>query len=156
MKEVSIIGIDLTKQVFQLHCATAEIVFQKELSRASSCRLHTGAARVLRGDGSTRRGPLMTLLVIRRSGALSMESLEGAMAMHPSLIGPLPEETARVARAAFRKGTLLIRIRDEIGVLYHDAMFAVLYDARGSRRLRSGAAGHTVSVPREPVAWPSG
>jgi transposase len=42
-----------------------------------------------------------------------------------------PEETARVARAAFRKGNLLMRIRDEIGILYDDQMFASLYDARG-------------------------
>ena len=47
-----------------------------------------------------------------------MEPLEGAMAMHPSSIEPVPEDTARVARAAFRKGTLLMRIRDEIGVMY--------------------------------------
>ena len=53
------------------------------------------------------------------------------MAMHPSLIEPVPEETARVARAAFRKGTLLMRVRDEIGVLYDDVMFAGLYEARG-------------------------
>lgn len=35
MKEVSIIGVDLAKQVFQLHRATAEgeVVFRKKLSR---------------------------------------------------------------------------------------------------------------------------
>ena len=35
MKEVSIIGADLAKQVFQLHGATAdgEVVFRKKLSR---------------------------------------------------------------------------------------------------------------------------
>jgi len=60
-----------------------------------------------------------------------METLEGAMAMHPSSIDAIPEETARVARAAFRKGTLLMRVRDEIGVLYDDTMFATLYEARG-------------------------
>ena len=53
------------------------------------------------------------------------------MSMHPSPIEPVPEETARVARAAFRKGNLLMRIRDEIGILYDDQMFASLYDARG-------------------------
>jgi len=60
-----------------------------------------------------------------------MDTREGAMVMHPSSIDPVPEETARVARAAFRKGTLLMRVRDEIGVLYDDTMFASLYDARG-------------------------
>jgi transposase len=53
------------------------------------------------------------------------------MSMHPSPIEPVPEETARIARAAFRKGNLLMRIRDEIGILYDDQMFASLYDARG-------------------------
>ena len=53
------------------------------------------------------------------------------MSMRLSPIEPVPEETARIARAAFRKGNLLMRIRDEIGVLYEDQMFASLYDARG-------------------------
>lgn len=53
------------------------------------------------------------------------------MSMRPSPIEPVPEETARIARAAFRKGNLLMRIRDEIGILYDDQMFASLYDARG-------------------------
>src|SRR5690242_2612150 len=53
------------------------------------------------------------------------------MSMRPSAIEPVPEETARIARAAFCKGNLLMRIRDDIGVLYDDQMFARLYDARG-------------------------
>jgi hypothetical protein len=48
------------------------------------------------------------------------------MSMHPSPIESVPEETARVARAAFRRGNLLMRIRDEIGILYDDRMFASL------------------------------
>jgi hypothetical protein len=53
------------------------------------------------------------------------------MSMRPSAIEPVPEETARIARAAFCKGDLLMRIRDDIGVLYDDQMFTSLYDARG-------------------------
>ena len=53
------------------------------------------------------------------------------MVRPPSSIDPVPEDTARVARAAFRKGTLLMRVRDEIGVLYDATLFAALYDARG-------------------------
>src|SRR3954470_5360759 len=53
------------------------------------------------------------------------------MSMRPSPIEPVPAETVRIARAAFRKGNLLMRIRDEIGILYDDQMFARLYDARG-------------------------
>jgi pimeloyl-ACP methyl ester carboxylesterase len=57
------------------------------------------------------------------------------MSLRPSRLEPVPEETARVARAAFRKGNLLMRIRDEIGVLYDDPMFADLYDARGQQAI---------------------
>ena len=57
------------------------------------------------------------------------------MAMHPTSIEPVPEETARVARAAFRKGSPVMRIRDEIGVLFEDQIFAGLYDARGQQAI---------------------
>jgi transposase len=87
-----------------------------------------------------------------------MEALGGAMAMHPSSIDPVPEETARVAWAAFRKGTLLMRVRDEIGVLYDDTMFATLYDARGQPAIAPWrmALVTLFSVPREPVRPPGG
>jgi transposase len=48
---------------------------------------------------------------------------------HP--IGPVPEETARVARAAFPKGNLYLRIRDELGTIYEDALFADLFSHTG-------------------------
>src|SRR5690349_21702153 len=57
------------------------------------------------------------------------------MSMHPTSIEPVPEETARVARAAFRKGNPVMRIRDEIGVLFDDQMFAGLYDPRGQQAI---------------------
>jgi transposase len=48
---------------------------------------------------------------------------------HP--IDPIPVETARVARAAFRKGNLYLRLRDELGNLYADEQFADLFARRG-------------------------
>lgn len=57
------------------------------------------------------------------------------MSMRPLPIEPVPEETARVAWAAFRNGNLLMRLRDEIGVVYNDAMFADLYDTRGQQAI---------------------
>jgi hypothetical protein len=35
------------------------------------------------------------------------------MSLQPQDIGPVPEETARVARAAYPRGTRLLRLRDE-------------------------------------------
>jgi transposase len=43
----------------------------------------------------------------------------------------VPEETARVARAAFPKGAPWIDLRDELGPLYEDADFASLFPADG-------------------------
>ncbi|NEA45151.1 transposase, partial [Streptomyces sp. SID10815] len=53
------------------------------------------------------------------------------MSMQPSRPGGIPAETVRVARAAFPKGSLAIRVRDELGVLFTDAQFADLFPARG-------------------------
>ena len=52
MKEVSIIGVDLAKNVFQLHGAAADgsIIFRKKLSRPQLARL--AASRVWAGWGS--------------------------------------------------------------------------------------------------------
>jgi transposase len=46
---------------------------------------------------------------------------------------PIPEDTQRVARAAFPKGNLYMRMRDELGEIYQDATFAELFPGRGQR-----------------------
>src|SRR5262244_2119016 len=43
----------------------------------------------------------------------------------------IPEETQRVARAAFPKGTLCLRIADALGAIYQDQQFAELFPTRG-------------------------
>ncbi len=53
------------------------------------------------------------------------------MSLKPSVIEPVPEQTARVARAAFPKGNLYISIRDQLGTLFEDADFTTLYPKRG-------------------------
>ena len=53
------------------------------------------------------------------------------MSLQPEPVGPVPEETARVARAAFPKGTRYMRMRDVLGAIYADADFAALFPARG-------------------------
>ena len=49
------------------------------------------------------------------------------MSLHPQAIGPVPEETVRVARAAYPKGNLYLRLRDHLGTIYEDGQFAALY-----------------------------
>jgi transposase len=53
------------------------------------------------------------------------------MSMHPQEISPVPEETARVARAANPKGNVYMRMRDELGSIYEDQMFTALFPRRG-------------------------
>ena len=53
------------------------------------------------------------------------------MCLHPKPIPPVPEETARVAHAAFRKGNIYLKLREELGVLYEDEDFAEVYPNQG-------------------------
>ena len=53
------------------------------------------------------------------------------MSMHPQPITPVPEDTARVAHAAFPKGNMYMKIRDELGTIYQDEQFAPLFPTRG-------------------------
>lgn len=55
--------------------------------------------------------------------------------LRPEPLNPIPEETSRVARMAFPKGNLYLRLRDELGVLYADEDFAALFPALGQPAL---------------------
>jgi transposase len=54
------------------------------------------------------------------------------MSMQPKPWPEVPAATAKVARAAFRKGSLAIRARDQLGPWYRDADFAAAYGVRGA------------------------
>jgi transposase len=53
------------------------------------------------------------------------------MSLHPHIIEPVPEETARVARAAFPKGHPYLTFRDALGTIFQDEDFAALFPAWG-------------------------
>ncbi len=53
------------------------------------------------------------------------------MSLKPEPIGMIPEETARVARAAFPKGNTYKKMRDEVGTIWEDEDFAGLFPGRG-------------------------
>ena len=53
------------------------------------------------------------------------------MSLQPEALSEIPAETARIARAAFRKGNVIMRLRDEFGTLYADADLAHLFPKRG-------------------------
>ena len=53
------------------------------------------------------------------------------MSLNPCPIDPIPEETARVAHAAFPKGNRYMTMRDVLGVIYTNDLFADLYPPVG-------------------------
>jgi transposase len=53
------------------------------------------------------------------------------MSLHPEPIGEIPPETARIARAAFPRGTVATRLHDEFSGLYRDEDFRRLYSNLG-------------------------
>jgi len=53
------------------------------------------------------------------------------MSLRPQPFQPVPEETARVARAAFPHGHPYLTLRDGFGTFFHDEQFASLFPKRG-------------------------
>jgi transposase len=60
------------------------------------------------------------------------------MSLRPRPVGEVPESTIQVARAAFPKGCLAMRVRDELGPLFDDEQFAEVFSARGGPGLSPG------------------
>jgi transposase len=57
------------------------------------------------------------------------------MSLHPQDPPSVPEETRRVARAAFPKGTLCLDIADALGAIYQDSQFTALFSPLGQPAL---------------------
>ena len=81
---------------------------------------------------------------------------------------PVPDDTAGVARAAFRRGTPYLLLRDRLGAVFADADFADPYPALGQPayapwrlalvtlmqfREGHGCCPHRVHLGRSPIRW---
>ena len=53
------------------------------------------------------------------------------MSLCPQPLPPVPDDTARYARAAFRRGNPYVLLHDRLGAVFADADFADLYPRRG-------------------------
>lgn len=53
------------------------------------------------------------------------------MSLCPQPLPPVPDDTARIARAAFRRGNPYVLLRDRLGAVFADADFTDLYPKRG-------------------------
>jgi len=54
------------------------------------------------------------------------------MSIKPMAIPPVPQETARVARAAFPKGNIYMKLRERVGTMIHDEDFVALFAKDGT------------------------
>src|SRR5262245_40008763 len=54
------------------------------------------------------------------------------MSLKPMAIPPVPAETARVARVAFRKGNLYVKLRERLGTIVQDEDFVGLFAKDGA------------------------
>ena len=57
------------------------------------------------------------------------------MSLHPHIVEPVPEDTARVAHAAFPKGHPYLTFRDALGTIFQDEDFTALFPAWGQPAL---------------------
>ena len=61
------------------------------------------------------------------------------MSLEPRADHGVPELTAQVVRATFRKGTMAVRIREALGPLFEDEAFAGAFAVRGRPAVSPGA-----------------
>jgi transposase len=52
--------------------------------------------------------------------------------MRPRELPPIPEQTARTARAAFPRGSLPMRVRDHLAEVFDDSLFTDAFPDRGA------------------------
>jgi len=72
------------------------------------------------------------------------------MCSHPQSIEPVPDATARVARAAFPRGSAYMTVHDELGTLFSDGPASLKVTYRNERAAADFLARH----PRR--RWPEG
>jgi hypothetical protein len=72
-----------------------------------------------------------TMEATRQRKKFPSDNKEKKMCLKPETIESVPEETARIARAAYPKGNSYVQLRDTFGSIYQDEQFAELYPQRG-------------------------
>jgi hypothetical protein len=77
------------------------------------------------------------------------------MSLHPHIIAPVPDETARIAHAAFPKGHPYLTFRDALGTIFQDEDFTALFPAWGQPAVAAGV-GDDHAVSREFGRSPGG
>src|SRR5436309_642476 len=75
------------------------------------------------------------MLLRKRISGTFLRKEKEEMSLKPIPIGPVPQETARLAKAVFPEGSTFMKMRDELGTLYQDEMFVALFPKEGQPAL---------------------
>jgi transposase len=78
------------------------------------------------------------------------------MSLKPQEVNPIPEETMRVAHAAFPKGNAIMRLRDALGPIYTDEQFTALFPHDGQPALSPGRLALVSVLQFARSAFPTG
>src|SRR5437879_13900509 len=70
-------------------------------------------------------------MALDREDVLSLDIRKRRLSLAPQPFDAIPEETTRVARAAFPHSTRLMQMRDHLGAIYDQSAFEALYPQRG-------------------------
>src|SRR5262245_53806067 len=73
----------------------------------------------------------ITPVALDRTEVPSLDVRKCHMSLAPSSFDAIPEETIRVAQAAFPYSTRLMQMRDHLGAIYDQSAFEALYPQRG-------------------------
>ena len=82
-------------------------------------------------DGKFVRGLKGWLQAVKCYSLYQTYLVELLMSLKPAALDHIPDQTARLARAAFPNGNIYRKVRDELGALYQDEAFLELFPTRG-------------------------
>jgi hypothetical protein len=77
------------------------------------------------------------------------------MSLQPRVLPEVPAQTVTVARAAFPRGALAMRVRDELGEVFADGAFIDAFGVRGRPGISPGQSA-LVTVPSCRPVKPTG
>lgn len=106
---------------------------------------------------------LLVGMILTSVGLLSFAAADWmVMSLQPRSLPEVSADTARAARAAFPRGSMAIRVRDELGEVWSDERFRGLFGVRGKPgifadlRLAARARGVTLLSPLLADTSPAG
>ena len=92
-------------------------------------------------------------VALASGGLIAITADPGQPALYAPLAYSIPDETARVARAAFPKGNPYLRVRDALGPIYTNPEFARAVELLASGQIRPLVSSSIVPLEESAAAF---